>query len=251
LGSLRRASDGSSPLRATRARRTLAGTKLASAFGPSCPQTIIPGVGPASISEDCLTLSVFAVFIAGTNRDEWRLFQTLGLATAKTAADFEAQVTATYPDDALVIIEHYRPASDAEANAALIRLHTDSYFRCPTRALVRSAAAQSSRAWLYSFDVPPAAHALEVDYVFGFNSVGLLFPNEAPNPPIPSVTKAMQGYWSTFAAAGDPNGGGQPAWPAYDRASDRHLSLAAEISTGSGLSSADCDFWDQIAARAH
>jgi carboxylesterase type B len=102
---------------------------------------------------------------------------------------------------------------------------------------------------LYSFDVPPAAHSLDVDYVFGFNFVGLLFPGEAPNPPLASVVSAMQHCWARFALAGDPNGGTEPAWPAYDAASDQNLAIAANLSVESGLSRADCDFWAGIFAR--
>jgi para-nitrobenzyl esterase len=33
----------------------------------------------------------------------------------------------------------------------------------------------------------------------------------------------MAGYWTTFARAGDPNGGGRPAWPEFGAEPDRLL----------------------------
>jgi para-nitrobenzyl esterase len=54
----------------------------------------------------------------------------------------------------------------------------------------------------------------------------------------------MQGYWTTFARTGDPNGGGKPAWPKYDAAMNRNMTLAATPSVATGLRKAACDFWD-------
>lgn len=56
-------------------------------------------------------------------------------------------------------------------------------------------------AYLYRFDGPPAAHAQELDYVFGWPSGGVSerYPREAPVPPWPSTIEAVQGYWARFA----------------------------------------------------
>lgn len=201
-------------------------------------------------------------FIVGTNLHEWRLFQATyalapsvpwpsGWAPVETRDALAAEVSELYPDEAPAITAHYQPASDAEANDAFVRLQTDAYFRCPTRALIRAAVQQGSRASLYSFEVSPAAHAQDIDYVFNIPAVSLLFPNEAPFPPLPGVVKAMQTYWGNFAKTSDPNGAGQVAWPRYEQGADQHLSIADPVSVGSGLARADCDFWDQVYARGH
>ena len=60
----------------------------------------------------------------------------------------------------------------------------------------------------------------------------------------------MQTYWTSLAADGDPNGSGPQkaplvVWPAYDGATDRHLTMGADgtLSVGHGLSKKQCDFW--------
>jgi para-nitrobenzyl esterase len=59
---------------------------------------------------------------------------------------------------------------------------------------------------------------------------------------------AMEGYWTQFATTGDPNGGSNPMWPAYDTAGDQNIDLDTTITVGSGLDKANCDFWDGIVA---
>jgi carboxylesterase type B len=57
----------------------------------------------------------------------------------------------------------------------------------------------------------------------------------------------MLGYWTTFAATGNPNReteGGAPAWPAYASASDQYLEISEPAPTTiANLRSTQCDFW--------
>jgi len=52
----------------------------------------------------------------------------------------------------------------------------------------------------------------------------------------------MIGYWTRFAATGDPNGGGAVMWPHYDDA-DQHLALDRTIVARTGTKAAACPFW--------
>lgn len=187
--------------------------------------------------------------LAGTNLREWGLFQSLGAAKPATIADLgpaiDMQLGPTIgAAGSAAVTAHYKPATDAEANDAMIRLMTDSAFRCPTRALARQATKKGSKVYLYSFEQGMAYHAFEIPYIFGN-------PNPLLAPMLDEPTlMTMQGFVMQFAITGDPNGRGSLMWPAYDEASDQHMSLKTASAAGTGLAKADCDFWAGLAAMA-
>ncbi len=61
-----------------------------------------------------------------------------------------------------------------------------------------------------------------------------------------ALSDSMVGYWTRFAASGEPNGSGAASWPAYDATGDQHLELGDPITVESGRQSQKCDFWDGI-----
>nr|MBA3458233.1 carboxylesterase family protein [Deltaproteobacteria bacterium] len=54
----------------------------------------------------------------------------------------------------------------------------------------------------------------------------------------------VQGYWTRFAATGDPNGDGAAEWPTYT--GERHMVLDALPTAGTAYKAAACDFWDAV-----
>jgi para-nitrobenzyl esterase len=60
------------------------------------------------------------------------------------------------------------------------------------------------------------------------------------------VTNVLVGYWSRFAATGDPNGSGALAWPRYEARSDPYMALDVTPHVGTGLRAAQCDVWDHV-----
>jgi len=180
--------------------------------------------------------------IIGTNKNEWGLFLALQPnRPINSVATFNAAVDTQFGPAASLIKAHYAP-TDASANAAFVRLMTDATFRCPSRKLARLTSAQGDKVFLYSFEEGLAFHAYEIPYVFGNPSAAL-----APTLVEP-LRATVQSYWRSFAVDGDPNVDGQAAWPAYDAASDRHLTLKSVSAEGSALSQSDCDFWDKLTA---
>jgi para-nitrobenzyl esterase len=113
-----------------------------------------------------------------------------------------------------------------------------------------SPASASPAAYLYEFTRVPLAnplgafHAVEIPYVFGnadlFTSLGTLEQADY------ELSSTMMEYWARFAANGNPNGDGAPAWPQYDSATDQHLELGDRIVTGSGLYKEACDLADKV-----
>ena len=85
-----------------------------------------------------------------------------------------------------------------------------------------------------------AYHAAEIGYVFGNRMAWL------PHEPVDdTLSDAMAGYWTQFAATGNPNRNGLPEWPAYAATTDQHLELGSEVKVGSGLVHEACDVVDQ------
>ncbi len=105
---------------------------------------------------------------------------------------------------------------------------SDILFTEPGLNLAARHAANGQPTWVYRFSVLSAAvqsklqgapHASERQYVFETLKTSP-WPTDAND-----ATQAanIRGYWVRFAKTGDPNGGGQPVWPRYSRASEQIL----------------------------
>ncbi len=105
---------------------------------------------------------------------------------------------------------------------------SDLIFNEPARHLARLHARAGHPTWMYRFDVVPvsnpepsggATHASERPYVFDtLSTVGRPLGERDDR-----AAKAMAGYWTSFAASGDPNGSGRPVWPSFGAEPDRLL----------------------------
>jgi para-nitrobenzyl esterase len=58
----------------------------------------------------------------------------------------------------------------------------------------------------------------------------------------------MIGYWIRFAARGDPNGDGAPAWPRYSSTADLSLELDVPAQAREAMYSDVSDFFDHLLA---
>jgi para-nitrobenzyl esterase len=120
-------------------------------------------------------------------------------------------------------IERYGDVEEYRAN-----ILSDMLFVEPARNLARRHAENGQPTWLYRFSaISPsmrdvfrgAVHASERQYVF----------RTLETSPWPTggndeeVAETMSAYWAAFAATGDPNGEGRPAWPRYSMEGDTLL----------------------------
>ncbi|MDL2717204.1 MAG: carboxylesterase family protein [Acidobacteriota bacterium] len=157
-----------------------------------------------------------------------------------------ARVLAAYPSSAF-----------ATPQKAWIAATTDEIYVCPARRIARAAAPrQTEPVFRYFFtkalDSTSAAsygayHSLELPFVFGTLDK---FPGFTPSDRERVLSDAMNGYWSRFAANGDPNAPGRVPWPRYDAALDGYLELDNVIAPGAGVRTSRCDFWDAIAGAS-
>lgn len=108
---------------------------------------------------------------------------------------------------------------------------SDLAFNEPARHLARLHARNGHPTYLYRFDVVPdsnpepsggATHASERPYVFdNLHTVGRPMGERDQR-----AAEAMAGYWTTFAASGDPNAHGRPVWPEFGAGRDLLLEFA-------------------------
>ncbi|SDR79476.1 carboxylesterase/lipase family protein [Actinopolymorpha singaporensis] len=174
----------------------------------------------------------------------------LDLLTGTFGADAGRQVAAHYPVAAF--------GTPAQAWAAVI---SDRPWACPT---LRGTQLLARRTTTYAYEfadrtapnlgAPPppnfrlgASHAFDLPYVFDFSAYGLRL-----DPAQQHLSDQMVGYWTRFAATGNPNGPGLPAWRAF-RPGDTTAPALATPADG-GVRPVDlaarhqCRFWAGLAA---
>jgi para-nitrobenzyl esterase len=88
-----------------------------------------------------------------------------------------------------------------------------------------------------------AFHGIDIAYVFRTFTAAF---GDTPTPTELAISDAVIGYWTRFAATGDPNGGGAVNWPQFDAVTDPFLALGPVIGSGTGLHSANCDYWESV-----
>ena len=162
-------------------------------------------------------------YMTGGNSFEGTIFRAFGLDPDAYFARFgerEQQARGLYGAEA---------GTDDDERVAAATMFGDQRYVISARYLAEQMKTVSSPGWAYYFQFVPEAqretfpgapHGSEVAYAFGAT-------NDPKSERYPGVSgaalgEAMVGYWTRFAAAGDPNGDGAPDWPAYDER-DRHL----------------------------
>ncbi len=215
---------------------------------------IVDGVELPMTPNDALDAGMGAgvPLLLGSNKDEGNLFTklwTLAFNHDITEAEIADLLPLLYtPAQITEIFAQYPLASYAgppEQGSAML---TDSLFACSTRHTARATSSHGVPTFLYqftrAFPTPlfgaiGAAHSFELPFVFHTSIGGKNVGDDEDG-----LSRTMMGYWTRFAATGDPNGGGAPVWPKYDAAGDTNIVLDDTVTTSNGLKKAACDFWD-------
>ena len=135
---------------------------------------------------------------------------------------------ATFLKPASVVVGYDIRLTSADLCDALTRGLTESGVVARTYELRTTNAPIAAMGW-------GAAHAVDLLYVFG----NFDLPFARPDASERVVLAAMQGYWTRFAATGDPNGAGAVEWPRYD-ATEPVLVLDDPVTASAGLDQARC-----------
>jgi para-nitrobenzyl esterase len=143
---------------------------------------------------------------------------------------------------------HYGAATDGGVAQAMADVWGDDMFAYGMRGLARELAKRQPKTFRYEFahagahtSVPPR-HGEDTLYVFGTGDF------DARDR---AVSDAYMSAFCNFAATGDPNGPGAPAWQPYDPARDNYVIFGGDAAEGAGWRTAAVDFIERrYAARA-
>jgi para-nitrobenzyl esterase len=160
--------------------------------------------------------------LAGFNSGEIRSLRVLAPKPPANAADYEATIRDRYGDLAGEFLRLYPSANMEESILATTR---DALYGWTAERLARKQAALGLPSFLYFFDHGyPAAdaaglhafHASELPFVFGtLDGTPPLWPKVPATPEETRLSRAIAGYWSSFARTGRPQAAGEPDWPAF------------------------------------
>ena len=160
--------------------------------------------------------------LTGFNSGEIRSLRVLAPTVPESAEAYEATIRELYGDMAGAFLALY-PSSDLEGS--ILAAPRDSLYGWTSNRLVRKQEALGHPSFLYLFDHGyPAAddnglhgfHAAEIPYVFGtIDNTPPFWPAIPETDVEQDLSRAMMGYWASFARDGVPSAEGVAAWPAF------------------------------------
>ncbi|MEV0408256.1 carboxylesterase family protein [Actinoallomurus sp. NPDC050550] len=195
--------------------------------------------------------------LEGHTRDEARLLAALTLPRPITTAEYTALVVRAFGTNAGKVAAQYPPGRYPSPSLAWAALLTDRIFACPTltdeRLFARAVPvfgyefADPDAPRIYPFPdwMPPGAyHGSDLTYLFDPAEADRLTPEQR------ELAAAMTGYWTRFAATGDPNTSRSPRWPRISL--DRPIRAQAFMPGKDGITPVDpdiehhCGFWARM-----
>jgi len=228
----------------------------ASVSGPQGPfQPVVDGV---VIPEEPLGMIAsgrhhHVPLVVGANADETGRDVPLVMSEAQ----YEAAVLALAGGSQLLAdlaLARYPVADYASPRAAYVALTSDAKFVCTARRVVRAArSGQDLPVWRYYFarayqgdsallEAFGAFHGAEIPYVFG----DLRLAGYSPPAEEEALSTAMLAAWASLAAHGDPGPVQAVPWPQAASGDDPYLRLDVPVSSGDGVRTEQCDFWDGL-----
>ena len=180
--------------------------------------------------------------ITSHNEDEARF---LGSQTIATNADFNKWVRVNFPSAPIavqnqIINQIYPPRYDGSLPYVTPQQRSDLAVKeylisCNT---ISIAYAYQHKTYNYIFGISPAIHAQDLAYTY--------YPNTPSTGFYPQIAMDMQGYFTQFTLAGDPNKRGLPQWPQFGQGAKAiNFTVAGIQDVVSDAANSRCAFWNE------
>ncbi len=210
--------------------------------------------------------------IVGFTRDEgWGAFVTRSFLGGVSLEAYAAWLDTEFGSTAPAIADRYPSDLDPATLVpspieALARVVGDAQFVCEGVRLARLIERTGTSTYVYSYDhvidtLSPGhvIHGVESNILFGNNYVLPVFPSYILNADDQTLHTAMSGYWSRFAATGNPNtdDASVTRWPAFKhpsgrgRGADKFLIFAKTIVDGMRPTELNCEFFEPYFNRSN
>ena len=204
--------------------------------------------------------------IVGFTQDEgWGSFITRSFGSSVSSAQYEDWVQTEFGALAPSVLGLYAELAEQSPIEAMARIVGDVQFVCESRRLARSIERTGTPTFLYSYEyeidqvaLNHVVHGVEGNLLFRNNYGPPVFPAYMLAPADIALHDTMAGYWTRFAATGNPNRGGEAAfsWPPFKhpggpgRGADSYLILDGVLREGSRPRERQCDFFEPYFLRS-
>ncbi len=184
--------------------------------------------------------------LAGSNRDEGTFFVRPGPVNPDRFKDGAKQKYGDLTDRYLKL---YPAASEADAAASQLASLRDEFgWHMRTWAQLQAKRGKGKAYLFYFTHVPPSPEGRPSRGAPHPAALAYMFENLLPGTPWTDADRKladeMSSYWVNFAATGNPNGKGLPAWPAYNEKSGQAMVFGDTASVGTQIEPAILSFYD-------
>ena len=197
--------------------------------------------------------------LIGSTREE-ATFLDVDPTTPITASQYETTVHTEFDPDGAGVADQVLtlyPVANYDAPVwALVDVNSDFIITCEVRSVALAATgAQRPAVWRYffthRFQNSPflaqfrAFHTAELYFVFG-NLRNINGTPYTPSADELELSNNLMGYWTRFAASGDPNGSSAVQWTRYDGSNESILELDTTIAPIPGYHITQCNYLETL-----
>jgi para-nitrobenzyl esterase len=192
--------------------------------------------------------------IIGINADEGTMFTQGEAHQFDTVEKYRSFLGERFGGEAAAIFDAYPATTDSGALDAVAHLSTDQRMALPARRHAQWLSRAGIPCWFYYFTrTPPwrggtrmgAHHGAEIPYIFGSGVKCGQF-GSYPTDHDREISDTIMGYWTRFAATGDPNRPDLPRWPAFEADTHPYLEIGDTVAAGTELLKPQLDFLETL-----